>query len=443
MPPKKRRAPGDGALFKRTDGMWVGSVEIPTADGTRRQKRIYSKDYRKAKAKLDAARQDIADGIIPITANTTLAKWLTHWLEDIKRPNVSQNTYQFYEETVRLHINPKIGGRRLDRVTAQEIRHVINEANTTRNAQRVHMVMGMALKQAVSDGVLRRNVCAAVTKPGHVKTERKALTAAQAIQVINTGMTIQERSRWAAAFLTGARPAELRGLEWNRVDLANGVLDLSWQLQQLKQEHGCRDDAGEITCSHPQRVGYCPQRRWDAPAGREYRKCWRSLVWTRPKTKAGTRTVDISPELVDMLRLLAQETGPNPHNLVWHHRNGDPISPTYENKLWHNILNEAGMPQIEQYATRHTAATLWESMGVAEEVRMQIMGHSSAIAHQAYLHRDRSRTRLAVNGLGKMLITPEIFSGMSQQWDTLPCGEADAEQTARTPDRLPPLPLPQ
>lgn len=36
----KRRAAGEGGLFQRADGMWVGSVEIRSMDGVRRQKRV-------------------------------------------------------------------------------------------------------------------------------------------------------------------------------------------------------------------------------------------------------------------------------------------------------------------------------------------------------------------------------------------------------------------
>lgn len=411
----KRRSPGDGALFKRGDGMWTGSVEIPTADGSRRQKRVYSKDFRKAKAKLDELKASVDDGIIPITANTTLATWLHHWLEDIKRPNVSQSTYQFYEEASRLHIVPHIGHHRIDRLTTQHIRSVINGANTTRNGQRIHMVMSMALQQAVKDGVLRRNVCEAITKPGHTKTERDALTAEAAIHIIRTAIRIEEEqahdpevsrlaTRWASAFLTGARPAELRGLEWDRIDFDAGTFDLSWQLQQGKQVHGCLNEDGKPTCGK-KRVGYCPQSHWDIPAGREYRECYKSMLWVRPKTLAGKRIVPIPAPLLSMLELHARATvdEPNALGLVWHHRDGRPIYPTDENEQWHDLIKAAELPQIEQYSTRHTTATLLESLGVPADVRMQIMGQSSKVAHQAYVHVDQSRTRPALDKLAQLL----------------------------------------
>lgn len=35
----RRNTYGDGGLFKRADGQWVGTVEVPSADGKRRAPR--------------------------------------------------------------------------------------------------------------------------------------------------------------------------------------------------------------------------------------------------------------------------------------------------------------------------------------------------------------------------------------------------------------------
>ena len=122
---KRRRSPGDGGLWQRKNGMWVGSVTLPTTDGKQRQRRVYSMNFRECKRKLDELKDDVRDGVLPTTAATTVEKWLTHWLETIKRPHVRPNTYQFYEEAVRLHIVPAIGTKRLGRLTAEDVRQML------------------------------------------------------------------------------------------------------------------------------------------------------------------------------------------------------------------------------------------------------------------------------------------------------------------------------
>ena len=421
MSKTKRRSPGDGSLFKRSsDGLWVGSVEVSSADGKRRQKRVSAKTYKAAKAKHDELRADIAAGRVPISDKTTVETWLGKWL-DIQHGRVAQKTYKWYEEAVRLHVLPnldKAGKLRLKALTAQHVRNMLEKVNTTANQQRAHKTLNLALKKAVADGILARNVMDAVDKPGHTKRVRGALDADAAKTLIRAAID-QEASRdatrggpllatrWAAGFLTGARPAELRGLEWERVDFDRNLLDVSWQLKQLTKTHGCAGGDDAPTCGK-KRPGNCPDAYWYFAPGHEYRECHLSMVWTRTKTEAGTRVIPLVPALAEMLSIHRQATAgqPNPHGLVWHHGDGRPITETDENRLWHEFLVAAGMPRIEQYAaTRHTASTLLQALGVPDETRMKITGHSSAAAHQAYIHVDQAQTRAALDKLARQLLT--------------------------------------
>lgn len=51
------------------------------------------------------------------------------------------------------------------------------------------------------------------------------------------------------------------------------------------------------------------------------------------------------------------------------------------------------------YVSRHTTATLLSQANVPEEIRMQIMGQSSAVAHRGYAHIDQTETRKALANL--------------------------------------------
>lgn len=415
MAKRKRRSPGDGGLWQRPDGMWIGSVEVSKVDGTRGQRRVYSMNYRECKRKKDELEDAIKDGYVPTTASTTVEKWLGHWLETIKRPHVRPNTYQFYEESVRLHIVPAIGGKRLGHLTAEDVRGMLATVETTRNAQRAHQTLKLALKDAKTNGLLRNNVCEAVTKPEHLARTRGAFTVKDAVTVMDKAIEIETSrdesdpllaTRWIAAFFTAARKAELLGLEWDRVDLSGAEMDLAWQLQQLKQSHGCGGhDGGTYPCGKGG-PGWCPQRRWNLPKGTEYRDCEKSLLWTRPKTKTGTRVVPIVAPLLSMLAIHRDNTAHqlNPHGLVWHWPDGRPISPTDDQANWTALLKAAKLPHAEIHAARHTTATLLQSVGVPEDVRMRIMGQSSAAAQRMYVHVDQSQTRAALSKLTDLLV---------------------------------------
>lgn len=408
----KRRAAGDGGLFQRSDGMWVGSVEVPSMDGKRRQKRVYAAKYAACKKKLKDLMDDIENGFVPVSGSATVATWLPHWLDTIHGPTIRPKTKQFYASAIRLHIIPAIGTKKLKDLTPEHVRSMLRSVKSSRNKQAAYQTLQLALKQAIVDGMVKRNVCDAVAKPGHTTITRNAFTVDEAKLIIRTAIDLEasrdERpgepalaTRYAAAFLSGARKAELLGLEWNRVDLDNGLMDLSWQLQQLTKAHGCGGTCGKT------RPSACPQAHWDFEDGYEWRDCHGSMVWTRPKTASGVRVVPIIPGLVEMLRKHSEIVEPNPHGLVWHHPDGRPISEKDDHTAWQHLLKTAGITAegetLPIHAARHSTATLLQAAGVAEEVRMRIMGQSSVAAHRGYVHVDQTQTRAALANLSELL----------------------------------------
>jgi integrase len=450
-----RRSPGEGSLYRQRTHkkLWVASVEIKTFDGGRKQVRKYSTTKSGAAAKLRKLRVDVAQGNLPVTGRTTVAQWLELWLETAQKPRVRPATYRWYSETIRSHIIPQIGAQRLDRLTAQHVRQMVASIPSTRNRQRAHQTLRMALKAAVAEGMIPRNVAALVPRPGHLPKPRTALSADIAARLIQAALDMdrhegapQLATRWITGLLLGARRGELLGLEWDRVDLVAGTADLSWQLQQLGKVHGCdtldasldgidsltetsalsgrglgfgksRQD-GNLGSASPlnshqypcgrTRPGYCPQARWDFQPDFEYRDCYKSLVWTRPKTKAGQRIVPLEWPLLPMLE--AHYRGQkSPRGLVWHWPDGRPISPREDHDLWHALLEHAGLQSVPLHTLRHTAATLMQADHVPDDVRMQIMGQSSYAAQRGYVHMDQTQPRAAVRRLGeRLMIEPKL-----------------------------------
>jgi integrase len=410
MPGKRsdqRRQRGDGSLFLRGDGMWVGSIDLGTGgDGKRRRRTVSSKDYATAVAKLRALNRARDDGALPTERSTTKA-WLDRWLTEIVQPRVKPRTYDDYASVVTHYLTPNLGAHRLDALAPQHIRDLHRTLTTgpttvsASTAHKAHRVLAKALNDAIREGILARNVATLVDAPRRTPTTQTALTADQARTLLTHAVATRDplATRWAAALLTGARQGELIGLEWHRLDLDAGTLDISWQLQRLTHRHGCTPPCGHA------RASTCPQARVELPAGFEARPLVPGLYLTRPKSHAGVRLVPLVPVLADVLRHHRDNPGRphSPHGLVWTQSDGSPLTPDRDYRAWKAALAAAGLQPIPLHGTRHTAATLLLEAGVDTHVIASIVGHSSIVVTRGYQHVSLDHAREGLGALSALL----------------------------------------
>ena len=399
-----RRARGSGALYKRKDGMWIGAVDVGwKPDGTRDRRQVSSRSKATAQAKL---RELVAlverTGSAP-ARGITCAAWFDRWLDELR---VAPMTERSYRETVRLYLKPALGRRRLTDLGPQHVRALLAWIEAPKpdglglsasTAHRAHRVLRIALNAAIVDGVLERNVAGLVKPPSLGGKEQPSLTADQGKALLRSLDGHDCRSaRWAVALLLGLRRGEALGLEWSRVDLDAGTIDVSWQLQRLGYRHGCGG-----TCS-AKKPGWCPQKQLDVPPNFVHRQLHGSLCLTRPKTKKA-RVIPLPPMILAALWAHHEAFGTNLDGLVFTRDDGLPMDPDDENPAWHAALKAAGLPAMKPHASRHTTATLLLELGVPELVVQQILGHSNAATTRGYQHVSLELSRAAMGRLGELL----------------------------------------
>jgi integrase len=397
-----RRQKGTGSLHKRrSDGLWIGSVSGYGLDGRRKRRTVSSKDRATAQRKLTALVAQVNDqGGLP-ARGLTVETWLTTWLDTIAAKRVRPRTLATYRGYARTHLIPALGRHRLDRLQPQHVRAMtdgmVKAGASSTTALQAHAILTKALTDAVREGHITRNVAQLVDRPRKEASDRGALTPEQAVTLLRSVDKTAMGARWAAALFLGARQGEVLGLEWDRVNLDAGTVDLSWQLQRLPWRHGCRNDSN--ISSH--RPASCPKRELDVPRGFELRPITGALALTRPKSRAGQRVIPLPPPMLAALtwhRANTQGTG-----LVWTRANGDPIDPKADNAEWHAALERAGLPSVPLHAARHSCATLLLRAGVDQRVIASLMGHSNVTTTSGYLHADLTLQRDAMGRLGTML----------------------------------------
>lgn len=422
------RTKGAGSIyFRASDELWVGTVELPAAPGKRNRKVVtvnprYPKKLTDAQAKAEVVRKINAikdrlerHGDLP-TAGQTLEQWLDVWYESIATKKIRPKTAATYRTLLERHIIPTIGNVRLDNLTPAHIRRVeaaiLGKGLSPTTAAQAHRIVAVALKYALREGRVTRNVATDTDAPRRAVAKLGVLSGSDGVKVLQTVATDRLGSRIAAALLTGARQGELLGLEIDRV---SDVLDLSWQLQRLTWEHGCIDPCGAARGSE------CPSRKITAPADWENRYLTGGLWLSRPKSSAGWRIIPLVDPLRTIIerRLEAAASEPNPFGLVWtsdpkripgHERlrplDGSPIDPSTDNAAWHAALDRAGVNQVRLHDARHTAASLLLDAGVPEPVMLRILGQSSVAVLRGYQNIDRRQLDDAMLKLSAQLALP-------------------------------------
>lgn len=416
------RGKTQGSIYQRaSDGLWVGSVDLPIRDGKRRRKVVtvnphYPKELTEKQAriailaKLNAVKAEKEKtGDLP-TASQTLGQWLNTWYADIAVKKIRPKTARTYRSLLENHIIPTIGATRLDQLTPAHIRRVetsiLGKGLSPTTAMQAHTIIRVALKYAEQEGRVSRNVAKLTDAPRKARPTLAVLTSADARAILQTVASDRLGSRWAAALLTGARQGELLGLELDRV---TDFLDLSWQLQRLSWEHGCRPLCGA------KRPSECPARTITHPHDYEARHLTGGLWLTRPKSAAGTRMFPLVEPLRTIIerRIAAAATEPNPFGLLWTSDlkkvsghdvyrpslDGSPIDPSTDNHAWHAVLDRAAVSQVRLHDARHTTASLLLDAGVREEIIMKLLGHSTNVVTRSYQNVDRRQLEAAATAL--------------------------------------------
>ena len=91
---RKRRGRGEGSVFEREDGLWVGSISLGLGEnGKRKRKTVYGATKNEVLNKLDRFRGDVRTGSIADAGGLTVGQLLDRWLES-SRASTETRTFE-------------------------------------------------------------------------------------------------------------------------------------------------------------------------------------------------------------------------------------------------------------------------------------------------------------------------------------------------------------
>ncbi|MER5612036.1 site-specific integrase [Streptomyces sp. NPDC002215] len=363
---------------------------------------------------IEATRRRLSHGL-DLTSRLTVGEWLDIWLAGKKG---RQSAISRDESNIRVHLQPRIGHVRLDRLRVthlSEMFEAIAEANVEiaeGNAARRKAVEDLAqiawkgreprarrkaMKAAIAEMDPYRRIVGPATRQRVRSTLRAALNAAIAQQLI----TFNPASH--VELEAGRRPKALvwteeRILHWKRTgEKPSPVMVWTPEHTGLFLDHVAEDRLYAlfhlVAFRGLRRGEACGQRWTDTNLDAGLLTVAKQLVvngWEvyedDPKTDAGARTIALDADTVQSLkRHRAQqdkdrqewesawvETG-----RVFTRENGELLHPANITRRFIELHEEIGLPPVRLHDLRHGAATLAHAAGAGLKDIQEMLGHSS------------------------------------------------------------------
>lgn len=346
--PRKRRTNGEGTLYQRADGLWIGEITLGWEDnGKRKYKRFTSMEKDVVKRKMDEEKVAVNKGLAVDPSTITLAQWLYKWLLLYKKKVVKENTFGTYQWYIDTKILPYFGDiiplQKITRDMVQDFYSTLDETPVV--LEKTHIVLSQALKKAVANQVIYENPCDSCELPNYESEEKRILTTAeQGALVKQCASSDQYGDLYVFALYTGMRMGEIIALTWDDVDYERNIIDVN---KTFAFNIFVRD-------------------------GKRHKE----KVIHSPKTPSSIREVPISKTA---LQSLHHQEGRHPI-LVFPSKTGVYIDPTNLNKRLKELCAAAGIHDPEEvtfHSLRHTCATRMLEKGVNPADAAKILGHKS------------------------------------------------------------------
>lgn len=349
------------AIFKRVSKTGEVSyrvkVHVGYEDGKRREVTKTCKTKKEALAEEARLKMQVEQGTVSEPHRLTFGQYLDEWLEKSAQAKLKRQTYELYRNIVRIYIKPTLGCVQLTRITPAALDGLYtllaqgDKPKSPQTIKNVHTVIRGALKQAVRWRYLSHSPALDVDTPRVDNAKKiRAFDPDQALAFLKAA----REDRWGIvltfALISGARPGEYLALNWDNVNWKEGTVRI--------------------------------ERNLVRPKGGGW-------ILDTPKTKKSIRTVHLTPELMELLklhqvdqaraRMVLADKWQTEVDFVFTNQIGGPIDEKHlQKRSFRSTLARAGLPNhFRLYDLRHACASLLLLAGEPAKVVAERLGHAS------------------------------------------------------------------
>lgn len=297
---------------------------------------------REAQGKLTEIMHEMNSGTYKVLKESTFEDFSRKWLSICEPPQLKESTYKSYIHIVESNLIPYFEGFKLCDITPVKLQEYVTEKSKIVKPKTVnnHLVpLQKMLKDAVVWGYLQVDPSIHLKKLRVDKEEMDFLNPQEvrglleAVKEHNPKQD-QDHALIMTAIYTGVRRGELFGLKWGDVEFHTGSIFVKRSLYNGK--------------------------------------------FTTPKTKGSKRQIQMSPNLMVILKKYRMKSEPNEFDLVFANEAGKPIDPdNWVKRHFKPALRRGCLRAIRFHDLRHTYATLLINAGENIKFIQSQMGHAS------------------------------------------------------------------
>ncbi len=282
---------------------------------------------------------------------TTLAEWLTYWLDEVVRPNRAATTVYCYEKIIDNHIIPELGDIKVQKLTPIDIqryyaRMIQQEGLSPNTVRRHHAVLSSALRMAVKQDLIARCPTDRVEQPREVPREARFYDLEHLRELLRLS-----EGHWLELFIKlagylGLRREEICGLRWESVDFQNNTI----RIKEARTAAGATIVVKETKNFSSLRTLHMPDDI-------------RQLLW-RERLRQEMNRAALGDQYHDSPFVAVDSTG-------------EPYSPNAVSLAFNRFIKKNGLPPITLHGLRHTFATLASAQGTPLFEIGKALGHST------------------------------------------------------------------
>lgn len=248
---KTRRPNGEGSVYKRSNGIWTGSIFVNDSSGKKVRKHVCGNSEIEVIKKMGELKGKILIADIHLK-DKTFGELCLDWLLVFKKSAVSPRTFEGIIRNYKLHIAPFIGNMKVEEITSQVVQRVVNEMlyqnYSIATCKKIKFIINQFFEYAIDNNWAIVNPTLKVKIRGrdqkdYTFEQYKAIPS----EIRNKFLIALNEHEFLkplcmTAMFAGLRAGELLALRWQNINFKNKTLQVNYSITQVPKF----DEKGDI-----------------------------------------------------------------------------------------------------------------------------------------------------------------------------------------------------